>query len=423
MEGFWIKTRNPLYKQICQFWIKIFALTFGMGVVSGIVMEFQLGTNWSGFTRQIGDILGPLFVYEVMSAFFIEAGALGVMIFGWDKVGDRLHYLSTVLVLLGTTLSAYWIMSANTWMQHPVGYTLINGKFAPSSWLEVLFNPFTFSRLFHMLLASYISAFFVVLGISAYYLKRQQHMGFAKTSFKFAAVSLFIMLPVQMYLGDMAGRDVYKYQPLKTAAMEGAWNTEAGAPLLLFAIPDQKEQVNYYEVSIPHLASLLNTHNWNGTLTGLKTVAPQDQPPVLPVFFSFRVMVGLGVLMLFLSWVAFYLAIINKHPNSKFLPLFTYTAPIGFVALWCGWITAEIGRQPWIVYNLIRTTNAVSKINLHDIIISFGLIIIVYGIIFGYFYFYFLSKTIKHGPSEIEKTKEIKEPFQYMPNVFSKETK
>lgn len=396
---------------MCKFWTKVFALTFGMGVVSGVVMEFQLGTNWAGFASKVGGVLGPLFVYEVMTAFFIEAGALGIMIFGWKKVGNKLHYLSTVLVMLGTTLSAYWIMAANSWMQHPVGYAIENGKFIVTNWSEIIFNPYAFPRFLHMLFAAYVSALFVILGISAFYLARKLHIDFAKTNFKFAAYALLITMPLQIFLGDMSGINVYEHQPLKTAAMEGVWVTQKGAPLILFAIPDKRLQKNLYELSIPYGASLLNTHKLDGEIVGLDTVVRDEQPLVLPVFFSFRIMAGLGFLMLFLAIFASVIVFKDKILNNRFLKIFTYVSPIGFIAVMFGWFVAEFGRQPWVVYGLIRTKDAASHISIYDTFISLGLIVVVYGIVFGYFYFYFLTKIIKHGPQD---GAEVREPFEYM---------
>lgn len=420
MEGIWLKTKNPLYRNICKFWTKVFALTFGMGVVSGLVMEFQLGTNWAGFTRAVGGVLGPLFTYEVMTAFFIEAGFLGVMLFGWERVSPRLHYFATLLVLIGTTLSAYWILSANTWMQHPVGYITQHGIFKVNDWMQVVFNPANFPRFIHMMLASYICAGFVIISVSAFYLLKNQHAAFAKICFSFMWWALLILVPLQIFFGDETGLEVYKNQPLKTAAMEGVWDTQAGAPLLLFAIPDQEQQTNKWEVKIPHGAALLNTHEWNGVLTGLKTVAKTDQPRVLEVFFTFRMMVGAGLLMLLLVMMAWYLRW-KKQLFDKpwFLKAAIVSAPLGFIALWCGWITAEMGRQPWIVYQLLRTVDAAANVALQNVMISFVLIFIVYGIIFGYFYFYFLHKTITKGPELLEDA-SIRQPFQYMPNVEKK---
>lgn len=422
MEGLWLKTKNPIYLSICKFWIKIFALTFGMGVVSGIVMEFQLGTNWAGFTQAVGGVLGGLFTYEVMTAFFIEAGALGVMIFGWNRVSPKLHYFSTLMVTIGTTLSAYWIMAANTWMQHPVGYKQVNGLYVVTNWFEVIFNSAIYPRFIHMMLASYICAAFVIASVSALYLLRKQHIDFAKKCFSFIWGALVILVPLQIVFGDLSGVEVHENQPIKTAAMEGLWDTTKGAPLVLFAIPDQKQQKNIASIEIPHIASLVNTHNWNGELVGLKSVPPGDQPRVAPVFYTFRIMVGVGFMMLFLAAISYYLRRKNKLFNTPwFLKLSLFSAPLGFMALWCGWITAEMGRQPWIVYGVLRTADAVSKVPLHDTIISFVLIFVVYGIIFGYFYFYFLNSLIKAGPAAVEEVEINRLPFQYMP-TSSKES-
>jgi cytochrome d ubiquinol oxidase subunit I len=420
MEGAWVRTKNSLYLYICKFWTKIFALTFGMGVVSGLVMEFQLGTNWAGFTRSIGGVLGPLFTYEVMTAFFIEAGFLGVMLFGWERVSHRLHYFATLLVVIGTTISAYWILSANTWMQHPIGYIQSGNIFKIAHWSEVVFNPSIFPRFIHMLVASYISAGFVISSVSAFYLLQNQFTAFAKKCFSFIWVALLILVPLQIFIGDLSGEVVHKTQPIKTAAMEGIWETQTGAPFLIFAIPDQKNQTNHWQIAIPHAAALINTHAWNGLLIGLKSVAIQDQPSVMPVFYAFRVMVGIGMLMLLLALIALYLKIKgNLFNKTWFLKACVWSAPLGFIALWCGWITAEMGRQPWIVYQLIRTVDAVSQVPLHEVMISFILIFIVYGIIFGYFYFYFLNKTIRKGPSKVIAIEETHQPFQYMPSINS----
>lgn len=412
MEGIWLKTKNTIYLEVCKFWTMVFALTFGMGVISGIVMEFQFGTNWAGFTHAVGDVLGALFTYEVMTAFFVEAGFLGVMLFGWERVGPRLHYVATLLVTIGTTISAFWIMSANSWMQHPVGYHEVSGIFTVASWRQILFNPATFPRFTHMLFASYICAAFVICSVSALYLVQKKHIQFAKKCFSFSWGALLIIVPLQIVLGDMTGEEVFHYQPIKTAAIEGVWEkTTTGAPFLIFAIPDQKNQTNHLEIPVPHGAALINTHRWDGKLIGLKSVAMTDQPRVALVFYSFRIMLYVGFLMLLLAAVACYLRIRKRLFDTQwFLKASIFSAPLGFIALWCGWITAEVGRQPWVVYGLVRTVDAVSKVSLHDVVISFVLILIVYGVIFGYFYFYFLHKLLVKGPT----TKKVQQVFQYM---------
>ena len=412
METAWIKTKNPKYLQICKYWLKVFALTFGMGVVSGVVMEFQFGTNWSVFTRDVGPILGSLFTWEVLTAFFIEAGFLGVMIFGWDKVGNKLHYTATTLVFLGVTLSAFWIMSANSWMQTPAGFDLKNGVFAPKNWLHIIFSPSFIVRYVHMMIATYLSTLFAIIAVSSYYLYKNIHISFATICIKFSAYCAFILMLMQLVMGDMVGTKVHEYQPIKTAAIEGVWDTQKGAPLLLFAIPDSKTETNKYTVSIPHIASLINTHKWDGELLGLKSVPKADRPNVPFVFWSFRIMVGLGLLMLFLSALISLLTLREKIQNYKrLLKIMVYMFPIGFISLETGWITAEVGRQPWVVYNLFKTSDAVSKVSLSHVVISFGLIIVVYLIIFGIFYSKYLRKSIIAGPIKID---DKTQPFNYL---------
>ena len=412
MEGAWLKTKNPVYYQIIRFWTKIFALTFGMGVVSGIVMEFQLGTNWAEFSKQIGSVLGPLFIYEVMSAFFVEAGFIGILIFGWNKVHPKVHYTATIMVALGTLVSAYWILSANSWMQNPIAYTLVNGKYAATDWFAIIFNPYNFPRYLHMVLAAWLSTAFVIISISSYYLFRDQHIDLAKKCLRFAVIAAVILAPAQIFLGDIVGVNVYKKQPIKTAAIEGLWNTEKGAPTLVFAIPSNDQQKNLWEFGrIPHGSAILNTHTYNGKLIGLNTVSPEEQPEVWMVFFSFRIMVGMGFLMLGYSVLSTWMLWKKKLFDCKpLLYLSQFLAPVGFIALFTGWITAEIGRQPWAIYGLIRTADAVSKVSMHDVMVGFALIIVVYFIIFGVFYFYFLDKTIKKGPADLASV----QPFSFL---------
>jgi len=420
MEGLWLKTKNPVYLGICKFWMKIFALTFGMGVVSGIVMEFQFGTNWAGFASKIGDVLGSLFVYEVLTAFFIEAGFLGVMIFGWNKVGPKLHYLATLLVAIGVTLSTFWIMSANSWMQHPTGFEIVNGRYVVTDWFDVVFNPLMLPRFTHMLLAAYVTTLFVIAGVAAYYLLKKLHIDFAKKCLSFAMGLLIILMPLQIIMGDAVGVAVHEYQPLKTAAMEAVWNTQNGAPLVLFGYPDMAQQKNLFAISIPYGASLFNTHSLHGQLIGLKTVAPADQPYVPLVFYSFRIMVGAGLLMLALAVIGLILRWRKKlYESSWFLKACVLSSPLGFIALWTGWVTAEVGRQPWVVYGYIRTSDAVSNVSVNDVIISLGLLIVVYGLIFGIFYFRYLGKILHHGPDSPNATITGNAPFQYLAGQIS----
>lgn len=412
MEAAWLKTKNPLYLIICKFWMKVFALTFGMGVVSGIVMEFQLGTNWAGFTSAVGPVLGSLFTYEVLTAFFIEAGFLGVMIFGWNKVGPKLHYCATFLVFFGVTLSAFWILSANSWMQTPSGVVFKDGHFIVTNWWHVIFNPAVITRYIHMLLASYLTTILVIMSVSALYLLRKEHVEFAKKCLGFTSSILIVLILAQIFVGDDAGVIDHEYQPIKTAAIEANWETQAGAPLILFAYPDQKEAKNLFVISIPHLASFINTHQWNGVLQGLTSVPENDRPFVPVVFYSFRLMVGIGFLILALSLWALVLRFKKTiYENTWFLRASVIFGPLGFFALIAGWFTAETGRQPWIVYNILRTSDAVSDVLMKNVFISLFLIVIVYGVIFGFFYFRYFGKIISHGPENLE---NVKMPFSYL---------
>lgn len=398
MEGIWLHTKNPVYLRICQFWTKIFALTFGMGVVSGIVLAYQIGTNFGPFIAKFGNVLGALFAYETLTAFFLEAGFLGVMLFGWKRVPPLLHFLATLLVTIGTTISAFWIMSANSWMQTPSGYEVVQGKYVVANWWGVVFNPSFIPRLLHMILASYATTAFVIAAVSSYFLLRKKHIDIGRAGLSFAMWAALVVIPLQVYMGDRVGLVIHEHQPIKTAAIEGLWETQKGAPFLLFAWPSQKEQRNYYELGIPKLSSLLNTHQLNGELIGLKSVSSAEQPRVASLFFTFRIMVGIGVLMLVVALLALFLRWRKTLYTSKwFHRLCIFMAPLGFVATILGWITAEMGRQPWVVYGLMKTRESVSAILMEDVILSFSLLILTYGIVFG-FYLFYLFKTIRRGP-------------------------
>ena len=400
-EGMWLKTQNKRYLNICKFWTKLLALTFGMGIVSGIVMEFQLGTNWSHYTQTAGNVLGVLFTYEVLTAFFIEAGFLGVMFFGWNRVSPKLHFVATLLALFGVTLSAFWIMSANSWMQYPSGVEFKHGVFSVTSWLDAIFNPLFIPRYLHMLLATYIATLFAIIAITANYLLKGKHVNFAKTCLRTALIALMVLIPLQILIGDEVGVKIHEYQPLKTAAIEGVWNTQKGAPLLLFAVPNQAAEKNDYAIGIPKLASLINTHSLNGEMIGLKTVPANDRPYVPLVFYSFRAMIGAWVVMFALTAYGAFLYWRNKlYTNKLYLKLSILAAPLGFIAIITGWFTAEFGRQPWVIYNYLRTSAAHSITPVHNVIISLALLIIVYGIIFGYFYFRYFFKILHAGPAE-----------------------
>ncbi|MCC5791064.1 MAG: cytochrome ubiquinol oxidase subunit I [Legionellaceae bacterium] len=417
MEACWLKTQNPLYLKICKFWVKIFALTFGMGVVSGIVLAYQIGTNFGPFIATFGNVIGALFAYETLTAFFLEAGFLGVMLFGWNKVSPKVHFMATLLVGIGTTISAFWIMSANSWMQTPSGFTMEAGKYVVDSWWAVVFNPSFLHRMLHMLLASYVTSAFVIAAVSSYFLLKNKHLQVAKYCLSFAMWAALLLVPVQIFIGDMVGLEVHRYQPIKTAAIEGVWETQKGAPLLLFAWPSQSEAKNYFELGIPKLASLINTHSLDGELVGLKSVSAEDRPRVAVVFFSFRIMVAIGLLLLLTALYAVWLRYQKQlYSSRRFHQWCVLIVPLGFVATIMGWFTAEVGRQPWVVQNLMRVGDAVSAISAEEVIISFILLVLAYGIVFG-FYLYYLLKTIRKGPQSLDTHKAEHHFFQYMTDI------
>lgn len=398
MEGLWLKTKDAIYLSICKFWTKIFALTFGMGVVSGVVLSYELGTNFGPFTQAVGGVLGSLFAYEVLSAFFLEAGFLGVMLFGWEKVGPKLHYCATLLVMIGTTISAFWIMSANSWMQTPGGFHLEGGKYVVDSWWQVIFNSSFVPRYIHMLFASYVTTCFVIAGVAAWYLIKQRHQLFAKRCFSFALGAALILTPLQILVGDVVGLEVHHNQPLKTAAMEGVWNTEKDAPFVVFAVPDEAMESNHYALNIPYLSSLVNTHHIHGELLGLKSVSVADRPIIGTVFYMFRIMLAIGFLLFFIALYSGWLRLRNQLFNKTwFYRLCVTVAPLGFLSTIAGWIVAESGRQPWIVYHLMRTSEGASQVPLYHVAISLSLFVLAYGVVFS-FYLYYLFKTFQKGP-------------------------
>ncbi|HEU4813669.1 MAG TPA: cytochrome ubiquinol oxidase subunit I, partial [Xanthomonadaceae bacterium] len=380
--------RDDRWRDIYFFWLKIFAVSFGMGVVSGIVMSFQFGTNWAVLSERAGNILGPLLSYEVLTAFFLEATFLGVMLFGWRKVSDRLHFFATCMVALGTLISTFWIISANSWMQTPQGHALVDGIFVPVDWWAIIFNPSFPYRLAHMVLAAFITTCFVIGGVSAWYLRGGVHVDAAKRMLRHAVVFAAIAVPLQVVVGDLHGLNVAEHQPVKLAAIEAHWHeTEpgAGTPLVLFALPEQVLERNAYEVAIPRLGGLILKHDWNGELIPLTSVPPEDRPPVAPVFFAFRVMVGIGVLMLLLSVASLWALRRGTLFRSRWLlDGWRLLSPSGFVALLAGWYVVEIGRQPYVVYGLLRTSEAVSpNIAAAAVLTSLIVYALAYAVIFG----------------------------------------
>jgi cytochrome d ubiquinol oxidase subunit I len=354
------RTGDTYWQEAYQFWVKVFALSFALGVVSGITMSFQFGTNWPGYMETVGNIAGPLLAYEVLTAFFLEATFLGIMLFGAKRVSARVHTLATFLVAFGTSLSAFWIIALNSWMQTPQGFEMINGQAHAVNWMEIVFNPSMPYRLAHMMTASFLTVFFLLAGLSAYRFLQGSRTEANRKVLKLAIVAAAIFTPIQIFLGDMHGLNTLKYQPAKLAAMEGIWETGKGVPAVIFAIPDEKTQSNHFEIAIPKLASFYLTHDWNGEVKGLKDF--DKTPPVKPVFFAFRIMVGVGVLMLVISWYGWWRLRKSEDLPNWLAHAFVWMSFSGWVAVVAGWYVTEIGRQPYLVHGVLTTAEAVTKL-------------------------------------------------------------
>jgi cytochrome d ubiquinol oxidase subunit I len=408
VEWRWIRTGNQIYQEIYRMWIKIFAICFGLGVVSGIVLAFQFGTNWSVFSDKVGNIIGPLMGYEVLTAFFLEASFLGIMLFGWDRVSKNMHFASTCIVAVGTFISTFWIISANSWMQTPQGFEIgENGILYPTSWIEIIFNPSFPYRLAHMVTAAYLTTAFVVGGIAAYYLFRKVHIPHARIMLGMAMLMAVFVAPLQPLIGDAHGLNTLEHQPRKVAAMEAIWENETGAGLRLFAIPDQKNQTNHYELIIPKLSSLILTHDLNGTVQGLSNWAPEDQPPVTIIFWSFRVMVSIGLAMVLTGIFAVILYFRKRLFDTRWFQYWCMAmTPSGFIAILAGWFVTEVERQPYMVYGIIRTSDGVSPVISEQIAITLLAFIITYIFIFGSGSYYILQ-LIGKGPETHKIKKEL----------------
>ncbi len=358
----WVRSRDTVWLEAYRFWTKVFALSFALGVVSGITMSFQFGTNWPGFMEKVGNVAGPLLGYEVLTAFFLEASFLGVMLFGHDKVSERVHLIATALVAIGTTLSAFWILSLNSWMQTPQGFEIIAGEFHVKDWSALIFNPSFPYRLMHKLLASGLTVAFLIAGLSAWQLLKGCAKDYTAPMLRLGLWMGALLIPLQILVGDLHGLNTLKHQPAKIAAMEGVWDTAKGVPLLLFAVPDEASRSNALEVGIPKLASLILTHDANGEIRGLNEFIG-EHPPVAPLFYGFRVMVGIGMLMLGFSWLSLWL-LRRRQPADlprvwlRGLALMSFS---GWVATLAGWYVTEIGRQPFVVYGLLRTADVASS--------------------------------------------------------------
>jgi cytochrome d ubiquinol oxidase subunit I len=399
LEGLWLVTKNEAFRNLYLFWIKIFAISFGMGVVSGVVMSYQIGTNWSVFANLSSPVIGPLFAFEVLTAFFLEASFLGVMLFGWKKVGPGLHFAATVLVALGTLTSAFWIISANSWMQHPTGYVrLADGALRAVDWMQVIFSPTFPYRFFHMVLAAYLSTALMVGAASAWRLLRNPDEDESGIGLKMAIGMFAIVAPLQLLVGDLSGKQLLTVQPAKLAAIEAFWDSRAEQPFHIVAWPDRSQETNHLSVEIPKVGSWITAGSTEAFIKGLKAFPPQDRPPVFIVFWAFRVMVGLGLLMIGLGFWGAFLVWRGAPTRSRlFLEAAVLMGPAGFVAVIAGWIVAEVGRQPWVIYGLLRTDQAVSPVGAGQVSISLLAFIIVYAIIFSVGALYIL-RLIAEGP-------------------------
>lgn len=388
LEALWLWRRQQIYLDVYRYWLKVFALNVAVGTASGLILEYQFGLNWSRLSTQAGDILGPLMFYEVLAAFFLEAGFLGIMLFGLKKVGPRLHFFATCAVAIGSLISAFWILSANSWMQTPAGYSIgIDGRFVAEDWWAIIFNPSFPYRLAHMTLATLLGSATLVAGVSAWQLLRAPENPRARLAYSMALWVVVLLTPVQILVGDLHGEHSLKVQPQKVAAIEGSWSRPveaAGEPLRLFAIPDMAERRNHWEVAIPRIASLYLRHDLSGTIAALDEFPPEDIPPVPVVFFAFRVMVGLGLVMLGQGITSLILRWRQRLYAARWmLRVCVLMAPAGFVAMLSGWIVTEVGRQPFTVYGLIRTADSLSSVSREQVVGATWTILSFYLVIFG----------------------------------------
>jgi len=405
-EGLWLATGRDVYECISTFWIKIFAIVFVMGVVTGIVMPFQFGTNWSRYADATANVLSPLFAYEGLTAFFLEAGFLGVLLFGRKRVPPRAYFVSAVMVALGTLFSSFWILAANSWMQTPAGYEIVNGQFFSKDWLAVIFNPSFPYRLAHVVVGFFVTTGFVVLGVGAYLVRREPSAHEGRTMLSMTLWLLTVLVPLQMVIGDLHGLNTREYQPAKLAAIEARWETAERVPLTLFAIPDDKAASNHFAIELPWLGSLILTHSLDGQVKGLKDFPTDQRPPVAIPFFAFRLMVGCAFVMLgvviiggWLRWRGW------LYDTPLFLRLCQWASPLGFVAVIAGWCVTEVGRQPWTVYGLLRTAASVSpSLTSSDVAFSFLGYVAVYLLIYPTGLI-FMLRLIRKGATQVADSK------------------
>ncbi|MBF0675789.1 cytochrome ubiquinol oxidase subunit I [Pseudomonas sp.] len=400
LEGLWLKTHQTVYRDLYHFWSKIFAVNFGMGVVSGLVMAYQFGTNWSVFSDFAGNITGPLLTYEVLTAFFLEAGFLGVMLFGWNRVGPGLHFFSTLMVALGTLISTFWILASNSWMHTPQGHEIIDGRAVPVDWLLVIFNPSFPYRLTHMAIAAFLATAFFVGASAAWHLLRGRDNPAVRKMLSMAMWMALIVTPIQAVVGDYHGLNTLEYQPAKIAAIEGHWENVPGeaTPLILFGWPDMQREETRFKVEIPYLGSLILRHSLTEQVPALKDFPPEDRANSTIVFWTFRVMVGLGLLMIVTGvWSLWLRRNERLYTSRPFLRLVLWMGPSGLIALLAGWFTTEIGRQPWVVHGLLRTADAVSAHGVAQMSLTLVMFVVVYFAVFGVG-FYYVLRLVGKGP-------------------------
>ena len=399
LEALHLRTGKQVYRVLFDFWLKIFGIAFGLGVVSGVVMGFQFGTNWSELSKMSGPIQGPLLSYETFTAFMLEASFFGVLVFGRNRVRPGFYLFSTAMVALGTTLSAFWIMINNSWMQVPVGYVLQNGIFVPDDWLRIIFNQVAMVRFVHMLLAAYLSSAFCVAATGAWYMLRNIYHAEARVMLRMGLFLAAVLLPVQLVFGHLVGDYVHQHQPAKFAAIEARWHDEQPASEVIIAIPDEATESNRYELKIPVLGSIIGSMSTTSKEVGLTSFPPQDRPPVLIPFMTFRVMVGCGLIMLGLAWLGSWLIIKHRIEKSRWLLRFIFLSfPLPFIATLAGWYTAEVGRQPWVVYGVLRTAKAVTPfLTAYAAATTLILFAAVYAFIFS-FGTYYIYRLLRAGP-------------------------
>jgi cytochrome d ubiquinol oxidase subunit I len=383
LSGLWWRTGRTVYRDLMRFWLRIFALAFGMGVITGVVLSYEIGTNWAGFSRSVANVLGPLFMYEALTAFFLEAGFIGIVLFGEGRVSKGMHFFACCMVAAGTLLSATWIIAANSWMQTPAGAVLdAEGIYHTVDWWRVIFTSSFPYRFAHMVCASFITGSFVVAGVSAFHLWRGRHPETARIALSMAMWMALVLTPLQMVIGDAQGVDTVSHQPTKIAAMEGLWNTTRGAAMTVLAWPDMEAETNRFAIEIPHLASLYLTHSWNGEVQGLKAVSRDDRPYVPIVFFAFRIMVGIGILLLATAIAGAVLRWRGRLYDTRWFQFLAMAVtPLGFLAVLAGWTTTEAGRQPWIIYGRLRTADAIAPVSAHAVTLSLLIFFLVYNVL------------------------------------------